>query len=118
MSVQYFVRSNLPVNKVYSNPVATTGATVTVWTPATGKSIVLSDVEVVSAFKGTVRFFLSSDLTASGGETKILEFIQGGSNAVVVNLDTPIMGSANQVISASTHTGGFITIKLGGFEQD
>lgn len=116
MSVIYYASSNLPVSKsVFGDSPATTFA---VWTPASGKSIVLTDIIFSGAAAGTVRFFLSTDLTVASNTTNIFEFMQGGSSVVDINLDAPMFGSVNQAISVQTGFNGRFAVTLNGFEQD
>lgn len=115
MSVKYFTQVNQPVYKNFFGDA--TATTVAIWTPASTKSIVLTDILFSTSAAGTVRFGIGvADLTIA--RTNLFEFITAGSAVVSINLDSPILGTADQVISVVTGMNGRTCFTLAGFEQD
>ena len=117
MSVKYFANSNQPVYKtIYSITPATT---FTIWTPATSKSVALTDICVSGATAGTIRFFFNVADVTVGPASPIVEFIQAGSVVVKTHWDTPLVGTADQIIRCvAGGNGSVLSVTLAGFEQD
>lgn len=117
MGVNYFSSSNQPVFK--SSIGYSPSTTLAVWTPATGKSIVLTDIALSSAAAGTIRFWFTTDTTVPTSNRNFLEFIQGGSVVIDRHFETPVLGTANESIYVvSGANGSELSITLCGFEMD
>lgn len=116
MSVDFFSSSYQPVSKTVVT--LTPNTTFQIWAPATSRSVGITDIMFSSAASGTVQLLFSTDLTKATNITKGPEFLAQGSVMVYPNLESPIMGTADQIVYGVTGFGGYAAITLSGFEQD
>lgn len=118
MSVKYFTSSNQPVFKTSWG--LSPATTLSIWTPGTGKSIVLTDlaVSLTAGTGGTIRFFFSTDLTLAANSTPVVGFVTQGSTLIKPSWDTPFIGTANQQLWVVAVGGTELDVTASGFEQD
>ena len=118
MSVEFFSREGTSYTPTYKTGfVADPTTTFTVWTPASGKKIVLTDIQISQAAAGTIRayFFPSADTTAI--PTLIFESLLGGSAAISQSFGTPLVNNySNGILRIVAGANGLLFVNLGGFE--
>ena len=117
MSTIHFGNSQTPMNKQVMALDATT--TATIWTPASAKKIVLTDLHITAdnVVSGTIRllFYASADPTAAT-PTMVFEGMLH-SAAIVAHFDTPKVNPDNDgIMRVVSSMAGNIWINCGGFE--
>lgn len=117
MSIKYFGSSQTPARKaVMAIDLATTAI---IWTPASGKKVVITDLAITPAATGTVqiRAHQGGDITYTS--TVLFEHMCTGSATVSHRFVTPLVNDyTDGVMSAvSGANGSFVYINQGGFEQ-
>ena len=114
MSVNFFGKDNTPINKQIMALDATT--TTTIWTPVSGKKIVLTDLSISAANIGTVRIYQLPDGDLTSTPTLVWEnFV---SSAVITqHFETPKINPKNDgILRVVSGANGEIFINMGGFE--
>ena len=88
-------------------------STVTVWTPISGKRIVLTNLTVASGPGGTIQFFFD-------GNSRRFEFFAGSSSTITPNIGNMESTLVSQALVArvSGATSGGWRITAQGFEAD
>ncbi len=93
--------------------------TAVIWTPATDKQVVITDLAITPAATGTVRIiaFQGGDITYPS--TVLFEHMCTGSATVSHHFSTPLVSLTKDGVvgAASGANGSWVYINLGGFEN-
>jgi len=119
MSVEFFSQNSTSYTPMwkwgYGTDLATT---ISFWTPASGKSIVITDLHLYATATGTIRFYVtpsSQDLTVA--PTLIFQDLLIGSGRIEKEFGTPLLTVIpDGILRVVTGANGVVTIGLGGFE--
>jgi hypothetical protein len=117
MSVIYNTSSYTPMVKLYNTQAADAVGTVTVWTPASGKRVGLTDVVLSGAASATMALYYGpADGTVA--QTLIFAHSVRGSTVVKFHFDTPIqVPTVDYCVRMTSNSGGFRSCTLLGYEQ-
>jgi hypothetical protein len=115
MSVVFNTGAYTPAYKcVYALAPATT---FTVWTPASGLRVNLTDLVISNAAAGTIALYYgSADGTVA--QTKIMEFVTSGSAVIPFTFECPVsVPTPDHTIKAQSGMNGFVGITALGYES-
>jgi len=115
MSVIFSTQQNTPIYKcVYALAPATT---FTLWTPATGNKVNITDLIFSNAAAGTIALYYgSSDGTVV--QTKIMEFVTAGSACITFNFEAPInIPTIDHTVKVRSGMNGFLGVTALGYES-
>lgn len=117
------VRANVNVNKTQTFTTAQTGAAL--WTPASGKALVITSVQIQSygTTAGTAQLWFggSADTTYTRGTDAAIfdgEFAPSATNkpGVIMSFPAPVRGAADFVLRVTTTNAQSITVSVWGYE--
>lgn len=117
------VRANVSTNKTATYATAQTGTAL--WTPASGKAVVITSVQIQSygTTAGTAQlwFGASADTTYTRGTDAAVfdgEFAPSATNkpGVIMSFPTPVRGTADYVLRVTTTNAQSITFNVWGYE--
>lgn len=116
MGIIYFGSSQTPMRKCVMG--IDTGTTATIWTPATGNRVAITDLAITQAATGTVRILAFSGADKTYPSTVMFEHIVVGSATVSHRFETPLINETpNGIVGVATGANGsWNYLNLGGFE--
>lgn len=116
MSIKYFGSSQTPMRKTVMG--INTVTTAVIWTPASGKRVVITDLAITPAATGTVRIIAHQGGDITYASSVVFEHVCEASTTVSHRFTTPLVNEyVDGVVSvASGMNGSFLYVNLGGFE--
>lgn len=118
MSILYFGGSQTPMRKsVMAINLVTTAV---IWTPATDKKVIITDIAITPAATGTIQIRAHQGGDITYASTVLFEHMVTGSATVTHRFVTPLVNPyTNGVMSAvSGANGSWVYINQGGFEHE
>ncbi len=113
MSVEFFTKEGISYTPIHKSAYAESPTTTfIVWSPTSGKKIVLTDVQFSCANAGTIRVYFYGTK-----QTMLVESLIGGSAAISLTYETPIVSDESDAqLRIVTGMNGLVYVNTSGFE--